>query len=149
MSRDQILTFILLFGLIGLFLWDRLRYDLVALLARLGAVAAGIVPADKAFNGFSNPVLPLIGPALIVSVAVGQSGAIEVLLRYLNAMLRSPDLQVGVPVACVTLLSAFMKNIGARAIFMSAALNATVKYQLIAKVLDERDSEEAVGGKTR
>ncbi len=122
MSRDQILTFALLFGLIGLFLWDRLRYDLVALLALLAAVAAGIVPADKAFNGFSNPVLPLIGAALIVSVAIGQSGAIEVLLRYLTPVLRSPDLQVGVLVACVALLSAFMKNIGALAIFISAAL---------------------------
>ena len=55
--------------LIGLFLWDRLRYDRVALLALLAAVATGVVPSDKAFNGFANPVLPLIGAALIVSVA--------------------------------------------------------------------------------
>ena len=122
MSRDQILTIILLLGLIALFLWDRLRYDLVALLALLAAVAAGIVPADKAFNGFSNPVLPLIGAALIVSVAIGQSGAIELLLRYLNPVMRSNDLQVGVLAACVAVLSAFMKNIGALAIFIAAAL---------------------------
>ena len=89
LSRDQILTIVLLLGLIALFLWDRLRYDLVALLALLAAVGAGIVPADKAFNGFSNPILPLIAAALIVSVAIGQSGAIEVLLRYLNSVMRS------------------------------------------------------------
>ncbi len=122
MSRDQVFTVIILVCLIGLFLWDRLRYDLVALLALLAAVAAGVVPSDKAFNGFANPVLPLIGAALIVSVAIGQSGAIEVLLRWLNPLLRSKDLQVGVLVACVTVLSAFMKNIGALAIFISAAL---------------------------
>ena len=58
-----------------LFLWDRLRYDIVALWVLLGGVAVGIVPADKAFEGFANPVLPLIGAALIVSVAIGQSGA--------------------------------------------------------------------------
>ena len=122
MSRDQILTFIILGCLVVLFLWDRLRYDLVALLALLAAVAAGIVPADKAFNGFSNPVLPLIGAALIVSVAIGQSGAVEVLLRWLNPLLRTKGLQVGVLVACVAVLSAFMKNIGALAIFISAAI---------------------------
>ena len=122
MSRDQILTFVILACLVALFLWDRLRYDLVALLALLAAVAAGIVPADKAFSGFANPVLPLIGAALIVSVAIGQSGAIEVLLRWLTPMMRSSSLQVGILVACVAVLSAFMKNIGALAIFISAAL---------------------------
>ena len=122
MSREQILTFVVLAGMVALFLWDRLRYDLVALLALLAAVAAGVVPADRAFGGFSNPVLPLIGAALIVSLAIGQSGAIEVLLRWLNPVLRSNDLQVGVLVTCVAVLSGFMKNIGALAIFVAAAL---------------------------
>lgn len=122
MSRDQILTIALLFCLIGLFLWDRLRYDLVALLVLLAAVGCGVVPADKAFNGFSNQVLPLIAAALVVSVAIGQSGAVEVLLRYLTPLMRSKYLQVGVLVACVAVLSAFMKNIGALAIFITAAL---------------------------
>jgi di/tricarboxylate transporter len=121
-SRDQTLTLAVLGCLIALFLWDRLRYDLVALLALLASITAGVVPIDKAFSGFSNPVLPLIGAALIVSVAIGQSGAIEILLRHLNPLMRSKNLQVGVLVACVALLSAFMKNIGALAIFISAAI---------------------------
>src|SRR5215472_1021788 len=122
LSRDQLFTFVIIAGLVALFLWDRLRYDIVALLALLAAVAAGVVPGDKAFNGFSNPVLPLIGAALIVSAAIGQSGAIEVLLRYLTPVMRSKELQIGVLVACVAVLSAFMKNIGALAIFISAAI---------------------------
>lgn len=122
MSRDQIFTLIVLGFLVVLFLWDRLRYDIVALLALLGGVAIGIVPADKAFDGFANPVLPLIGAALIVSVAIGQSGAVEVLLRRLEPLMRGKDLQVGVLVACVSVLSAFMKNVGALAIFVSAAI---------------------------
>ena len=122
MSRDQIFTLVILGFLMVLFLWDRLRYDIVALLALLGAVAAGVVPADKAFNGFANPVLPLIGAALIVSVAIGQSGAVEVLLRRLEPLMRTRDSQVGVLVACVAVLSAFMKNVGALAIFVSAAI---------------------------
>jgi di/tricarboxylate transporter len=122
LSRDQILTLVILACLIALFLWDRLRYDIVALLALLAAVACGVVPADKAFNGFSNQVLPLIAAALIVSVAIGQSGAIEVMLRWLTPLMRSKELQVGILVACVAILSAFMKNIGALAIFISAAI---------------------------
>ena len=89
MTREQILTFAILGGMILLFLSNRVRFDLVGLLGLLAAVAAGIVPADHAFSGFSNPVLPLIGAALVVSVAIGQSGAIEILLRWLNPVLRS------------------------------------------------------------
>lgn len=122
MSRDQIFTLVILGFLVALFLWDRLRYDVVALLALLAAIAVGVVPADKAFNGFANPVLPLIAAALIVSVAIGQSGAVEVLLRRLGPLMHTKDLQVGVLVACVAVLSAFVKNVGALAIFVSAAI---------------------------
>jgi di/tricarboxylate transporter len=107
--------------MVGLFLWDRLRYDLVALLALLAAILAGIVPADRAFSGFANPVLPLIAGALVVSAAISRSGAVELLVRWLTPLLRSPSLQVGVLAACVASLSAFVKNVGALAIFIPVA----------------------------
>jgi di/tricarboxylate transporter len=120
-SRDQIFTLAVLGGMISLFLWDRLRYDLVALLALLAAVLGGIVKPDHAFSGFSNPVVPLIAGALIVSAAIARSGAVEVLVRWLTPVLRSSSLQVGVLTACVAGLSAFVKNVGALAIFIPVA----------------------------
>ena len=122
MTRDQILTLAVLGGVILMFLSSRIRYDLVGLLGLLLGVAAGIVPASEAFAGFANPVLPLIAAALVVSAAIAQSGAVEVLLRWLQPVLRSAALQVGVLAACVALLSAFMKNVGALAIFLPVAI---------------------------
>ena len=121
MSCDQIISLAVLGGMIVLFLWDGIRYDLVALLALLAAVLGGIVPVDHAFSGFSNPVVPLIAGALIVSAAIARSGAVEVLVRWLTPLLRSSSLQVGVLVTCVAALSAFVKNVGALAIFMPVA----------------------------
>ena len=121
MSRDQIVTLGVLGGMIVLFLWDRLRYDLVALLALLAAVLGGIVKPDHAFLGYSNPVVPLIAGALVVSAAIARSGAVEVLVRWLTPLLRSSALQVGVLAACVASLSAFVKNVGALAIFIPVA----------------------------
>ena len=121
MTRDQILTLAILAGAIALFLSNRVRYDLVGLLGLMAAVAAGIVPADHAFSGFANPVLALIAAALIVSAAIGHSGAVEILMRWLKPLLARKELQVAVLVACVTLLSAFMKNVGALAIFLPVA----------------------------
>lgn len=109
-------------GLAALFLSERLRYDLVALLILLASVAIGVVPANRAFSGFANPVLPLIGAALVIGVAVGRAGVIDVLMRWLDPLLRSKDAQVGVLVACAAVVSGFVKNIGALAIFVSGAL---------------------------
>src|ERR1700674_4025038 len=122
MTRDQILTLAILAGMIGLFLSNRVRYDMVGLLGLVTAVFAGVVPADHAFSGFANPVLALIAGALVISAAIGQSGAVEILLRWLNPVLRPKELQVGVLVACVAVLSAFMKNVGTLAIFLPAAI---------------------------
>lgn len=122
MTRDQILTLAILAGMTVLFLSNRLRYDMVGLLGLVIAVFAGIVPADAAFAGFANPVLALIAAALVVGAAIGQSGAIEILLRWLSPMLRSRELQVGVLATCVATLSAFVKNVGTLAIFLPAAM---------------------------
>jgi di/tricarboxylate transporter len=121
MTTPQITIFAILAVMLALFLWDRLRYDVVALLALLSAVLSGIIPPDKAFAGFSNEVVPLIAGALVVSTAIGNSGLVDSLVRRLAPYLQSPDLQVGALVAMVTALSAFMKNIGALAIFLPIA----------------------------
>ena len=129
MTRDQILTLAILGGMILLFLSNRLRYDMVGLLGLVTAVFAGVVPADHAFSGFANPVLPLIAGALVISASIGQSGAVEILLRWLNPVLRPKEMQVGVLVGCVAVLSAFMKNVGALAIFLPAAVQVARRNQ--------------------
>jgi len=129
MTQDQILTLAILLGMILLFLSNRLRYDMVGLLGLVTAVFAGVVPADHAFSGFANPVLPLIAAALVISASIGQSGAVEILLRWLNPVLRPREMQVGVLVGCVALLSAFMKNVGALAIFLPAAVQVARRNQ--------------------
>src|ERR1700719_958087 len=70
-TLPQGLSFAVVGGMLVLFAWDRWRYDIVALVALLAAVACGIVPTSKAFGGFSNQVLPLIASVLVVSTAAG------------------------------------------------------------------------------
>jgi len=77
MTLQQALPLALLGGLLVLFVWDRFRFDVVALLALLAAVACGIVEPENAFSGFGNPLLPLIASALVVSSAFGKSVAVD------------------------------------------------------------------------
>ena len=122
MTLDQALAFGILAGTVGLFLWGRLPYDLVAMLALLAGILAGIVPMADAFSGFSDDIVIIVTAALVVSAAVARSGAVETAMRPLLPYLRSRRTQVPVLVAAVMLASVFTKNIGALAIFMPVAL---------------------------
>lgn len=128
MSRDQIATLAVLAGMAGLFLWDRLRYDIVALLALLAAVAIGIVPAAHAFSGFASPILPLIAGALVVSAAIARSGVVEMLFRWLQPAMRVRFLQVGVLALCVAAVSAFMKNVATLALFLPVGFQVARRH---------------------
>jgi di/tricarboxylate transporter len=108
--------------MVTLFVWNRLRHDLVALLGLLVAMACGVVPLDKAFVGFGDQVVVIVASALVVSAGVGKSGAIGRVVRRLEPHMRTTGRQVAVLTAGVTVLSAFMKNIGALAIFLPIAL---------------------------
>lgn len=118
MTLDQSLAFAIVGGMMALFVWGRLRYDLVAMLALLVSVAAGIVPADKAFAGFSDDIVIIVASALLVSAAVSRSGIVEAMLRPLAPRLTTTGLQVLVLAGTVTILSAFVKNVGALALLM-------------------------------
>ena len=122
MSTDQGLAFAVIAGTMALLIWGRLRYDLVALAALLAAVACGIVPFDEAFRGFSDDIVVIVGSALVVSAAISRSGVIERLIRPLGRYLARPSLQVPFLVTAVTSLSAFVKNMGALAIFLPIAM---------------------------
>lgn len=122
MTHAQILAFLILAGMMLLFLWGRLRYDLVACLALLASLAAGTVEAKEAFTGFSDDIVIIVASALVVSAAVARAGVIEGALGWLAQRVRSTNGQIGLLVGAVTLLSALVKNIGALAMLMPGAL---------------------------
>ena len=105
-----------------MFVWNRLRYDLVALLGLLIAVACGIVPVEEAFAGFSDPVVVIVASVLVISAGVGKSNAIGRIIRRLQPYMRTTGRQVLVLTSGVTIMSAFMKNIGALAILLPIAV---------------------------
>src|SRR5690242_7272465 len=113
MTRDQILAFSVIAAMMAMFVWGRLRYDLVAGLALLAAMVVGVVPFDKAFSGFSNDILVVVGAALLVSAAVTRSRLMDGFLQALGPRLSSVRAQLVLLVTTVTVLSAFVKNIGA------------------------------------
>jgi di/tricarboxylate transporter len=122
MTLEQGLAFAVLIGTVALFIWGRLRYDLVAMLGLLAGIVVGIVPTEEAFSGFSDEIVIVIASALVVSAAVERTGVVESLVRPLERYMRTTGAQIAVLGGAVTALSAFVKNIGALAIFIPIAM---------------------------
>ncbi len=127
MTNDQLILFALL-GLVFVFLvWGRWRYDLVAFIALLAALLTGIVPVDRAFSGFGHPATVIIALVLIVSRGLSNSGAIELLARFVVNRGRSLGTHIGVMGGLAAALSALMNNVAALAMLMPLELQAAEK----------------------
>src|SRR5215204_5682860 len=122
MPLNQALAFSVLAATMVLFVWGRFRYDMVAVLALLAAVFTGIVPYGQAFAGFSDDIVIIVASALVVSAAVARSGVMEAALKKVSPHVTSVQGQIVLLVSAVTILSAFVKNIGALAMMMPVAL---------------------------
>jgi di/tricarboxylate transporter len=120
-TPDQAMAFAIVGVTIALFVWGRLPYDLVSLLALLAGLVTGVVTPEAAFRGFSDDIVIIVASALLVSAAVAKSGVVEAVMRPLLPWLRSPTTQVPVLAGVVMLLSGFVKNIGAVALLMPVA----------------------------
>ncbi|WP_435165970.1 SLC13 family permease [Falsirhodobacter sp. 1013] len=121
MTQPQVLAFLILGGMMLLFIWGKLRYDMVALLALLASLAVGTVSPEDAFTGFSDDIVIIVGSALVVSATIARSGIVETLIRWVVRRVTNVRWQMTVLVSSVTLLSALIKNIGALAILIPAA----------------------------
>ena len=122
MTLDHALVFGIFGVMMVLFVWDRIRYDLVALLGLLAAVFMGLVRPEDAFKGFSDDVVIIVASVLVVSAAIGKSNLLRRLIRFLEPRMRTVGAKVATLAGAVTILSMFMKNIGALAIFLPIAI---------------------------
>ena len=132
MTQDQALIFAIIAGTMGLFLWGRLRHDIVALISLIAAVAAGLVPQATAFEGFSQPAVITVACVLILSRALQHTGAVDVLARTVLPRNGGATVAIASLLGLGALLSAFMNNVGAMALLMPVAIRMASRHDLAA-----------------
>ncbi len=124
---EKNIVFITLGITLILFVWGKIRYDLVSLLALLFLVICEIVPAVEAFAGFGHPAVITVAAVLIISQALQNSGLVDMIARLLEKIGKSLILQLAVICLVVAIASSFMNNIGALAIMMPVAIQLARK----------------------
>ena len=134
MTLPQILASGTIALMMAAFFWGKFRYDLVAVCALLLGIAVGVVPYDEAFSGFSDEIVIIVGSALIVSAGVARSGLMEAALQKFFPKVSSVRFQLIILVTVVTVLSAFIKNVGALAIMIPVAFQFARRSNVSASV---------------
>jgi len=124
LTTEQVTLFVLLFLVFVFLIWGRWRYDLVAFVALLAAVLTGIVPTADAFSGFGHPAVVIIALVLIVSRGLSNSGAIELIARYLISGARKLGTHIAIMASLAASLSAVMNNVAALALLMPLDMQA-------------------------
>ncbi len=127
MTNEQIILFSLMAAVLGMLLWGKWRYDLVAFAALVVGLLLEVIPVDQAFSGFGHPAVIIIALVLIVSRALSQSGAIEMLTSRVIDSQRPLPLHIASMGFLGAVLSAFMNNVAALALLMPVDIQAANK----------------------
>jgi di/tricarboxylate transporter len=130
MTIEQWVIFSTLLLTMVLFITGRWRYDIVALIALLIVTLSGLVPVNRAFNGFSNPAVITVAAVLVLSRGLQNSGIVEWIGTRLDRLNGGVSIQLAVLTSIVALLSAFMNNVGALALMLPVVLQLARKKKI-------------------
>lgn len=127
MSYEQMFIFGLLGVLLGMLVWGRVRYDLVAFGALLVAVLGGAVAVEDAFSGFGHEATAIVALVLVISRAMINAGAVELIAHYVVSASRSLPAHITIMSVTGAALSAIINNVAAIVILMSLDIEAAKK----------------------
>ncbi|MGM0907195.1 MAG: SLC13 family permease [Pseudomonadota bacterium] len=119
---DQWLIGIILVAMLVLFVIDKWRYDLVAMMALLSAAILGLVPTAEVFSGFGNAAVITVAAVLIISQALWRSGVVDALASAMKNIGDKRWIQMIALTSVTTVCSAFISNTGTMAIMIPVAL---------------------------
>ncbi|MEM9775388.1 MAG: SLC13 family permease [Chloroflexota bacterium] len=131
MTLDQILVLAILGGAVVLFVTEKLRADLVALLVLLSLLLTNLLTVEEAFLGFANPAVVTVWAVFIISGGLQRSGVADIIAQYLLRWAGNSEFKLLVYIMLgAGVMSAFMNNIGAVAILMPAVISIGRKLDI-------------------
>jgi di/tricarboxylate transporter len=123
LTPDMIIVFVLLGFAITLFVFDLLRVDLVGLLMMVLLPLSGVISAEEAIAGLSSNAVVSIIAVMILGAGLNKTGVMNVVASYIIKVAGRSETRIMVIVSStVAVISSFMQNIGAAALFLPATM---------------------------
>jgi di/tricarboxylate transporter len=135
MSLEALFTLVVLAGLFAMLAFTRIAVDAVLVGALIVLLLAGVIDAEAAFAGFSNPGLVTIAALYVVVAGLRDTGATQMLAARVLRRPRSvahAQMQLVLPTAA---LSAFLNNTPVVAALIPAVSDWCRKHGLSASQL--------------
>lgn len=113
------ITLIILVFTVAMFIWGRVRADIVALTALAALLVLGILTPAEALAGFSSPIVIMMIGLFVVGGAIMQTGLAKLTGNKLMALSRGNETITFLLVMLVTsFIGAFVSNTGTVALMM-------------------------------
>jgi di/tricarboxylate transporter len=107
-----------------LFITERVRVDLVALLVMASLALTGILTPAEALSGFSNPAVVTVWAILILSAGLSRTGVAGIIGHRVLSLGGSGELKIVLLIMLmVGVLSGFMNSIGVAALFLPVVID--------------------------
>ena len=130
MNFEQASISLILIGAFILFAWGRWRYDMIAMFCLMTAVLVGVVPDNDAFSGFGHPAVVTVAAVLILSQGLQNAGVVSLITTQMRRVKFTQLSLLATITVVVTILSAFMNNVGALALMLPVTMVAANEYNI-------------------
>ncbi|WP_158636443.1 SLC13 family permease [Luteimonas marina] len=118
------LTLAIMAGAIALFVTEKLRVDVVALLVMTALLVTGVITLPEALSGFSNQATVMVAAMFVLSAALQRNGAL-VAIGEIMSKIRWQWLFTLVMLVLVSCVAAFVNNTATVAVFLPLVLAAS------------------------
>jgi len=126
LNLQMVLLMIVLLLAMVLFIFEWVRVDVVGILMMVLLPLLGLVTAREAISGLSSNAVVSIIAIMIIGAGLNKTGVMSFLARYIIKFAgKSESRLIAVIGGTVGVISSFMQNIGAAALFMPATLRVS------------------------
>jgi len=123
MDLHQFLFLLILAGALYLFISERLRVDVTAMIVLLALVVSGVLKADKALSGFASEPAIIVAAVFVISGGLAATGITERLGQWIgHAAGRSEARGIAVLMPAVAALAAFTHHVMVTAMMLPITL---------------------------
>ncbi|MDX1614872.1 MAG: SLC13 family permease [Candidatus Promineifilaceae bacterium] len=123
MTTEVALVLAIILVAVILFVSDRLRVDLIALMVLGTLVLTGLITPVEAFAGFSNAAVVTVWAVFILSGALTETGVANLIGKQVLRLAGRGELRLMLIImATAAILSAFMNNVGVAALLLPVVM---------------------------
>ncbi len=123
MTAEIALTLGIMGGALALFVWDRIRVDVVGVMVMAALMVTQLVTPQEGISGFANEATVTVAAMMILSAGLLRTGAVDILGRWIGRLAGRSELRLVTLILIVIVpISAFINNTAAVLILMPVVL---------------------------